>query len=131
MSAAANWARHRWLNEPATILAEGSWWSTIDEYDGNRLATQRVTLESGETATGIGAAWDWTSQRDVEVLLASLRASGTIGPTSDGPPPASGCSSTRSRWRASPGSGDDRAVTHTAEASAVSRSCLRRWVAAS
>ncbi|MGH3346289.1 MAG: carboxypeptidase regulatory-like domain-containing protein, partial [Nocardioides sp.] len=75
--------RHRLfdgLSEPATILSEGSWWSTIDDYDGSRLATQRVTLESGEVATGIGAAWDWTSRRDVEVLLASVGASGTIGP---------------------------------------------------
>jgi hypothetical protein len=39
-----------------------------------------VTLDSGEVATGIGAAWDWTSHQDVEVLLASVAASGTIGP---------------------------------------------------
>ena len=37
-------------------------------------------IESGGTATGIGAAWDWTSKRDVEVLLASLAATGTTGP---------------------------------------------------
>jgi hypothetical protein len=97
------------LNEPATILAEGSWGITIDEYDGNRLATQRVTLESGETAAGIGAAWDWTSQRDVECCS---RPSG----------PAA---------RSAPTPRDDQTLTHTAEASAVSRSCLRRWVAAS
>ena len=68
------------LGDPATILSAGSWWNTIESYDGQRLATQRVALESGGTATGIGAAWDWTSKRDVEVLLASLAATGTTGP---------------------------------------------------
>lgn len=68
------------LTDPATILSTGSYWSTIAAYDGRRLATQRVALESGGEATGIGAAWDWTSRTDVEVLLASLGATGAVGP---------------------------------------------------
>jgi Carboxypeptidase regulatory-like domain len=76
------------LTSPTTILSDDSWWSTIASYDGTRLATQRVALEGGGEATGIGAAWDWTSPTDVEVLLASVGASGAVGPglgwTADG-----------------------------------------------
>ena len=30
--------------------------------------------------TGIGAAWNWISDTDVEVVLASMAATGAVGP---------------------------------------------------
>jgi len=75
--------RHRLLDglsAPATVLGAGSYWSTIERYDGPTLATQRVRLADGSEVSGVGAAWNWTTDTDVEVLLASLAVTGAIGP---------------------------------------------------
>ncbi len=68
------------ISNPATILTEGSYYSTIESYKGPRLATQRVTLNNGGSSVGNGATFRWVTHNDVEVLLASMAVTGAVGP---------------------------------------------------
>ena len=75
--------RHRLFEgmaSPATVLGEGSYFATIEEYDGRELAAQAVTETDGDVVRGVGAAYDNIDSRDVEVLLASMAVTGAIGP---------------------------------------------------
>lgn len=68
------------LNDPAELTAEGGYYSVLDSYVGESLASLSVTQADGGTVAGLAAGWDRRTPGSVEIVLSASAVTEVQGP---------------------------------------------------
>jgi len=78
----------RALSDPATLVVEGGYYSTLADYAGAPLADLTVEREEQPPVSGLAAAYSWRSAGSLELVLSASAVTAVQGPgqgwTSDG-----------------------------------------------
>ncbi|HEX6338984.1 MAG TPA: carboxypeptidase regulatory-like domain-containing protein, partial [Jiangellaceae bacterium] len=68
------------LSDPAELVVEGGYYSVLDSYVGESLASLSMGQAGGATVTGLAAGWDRRTPGSVEIVLSASAASEVQGP---------------------------------------------------
>jgi hypothetical protein len=68
------------LSEPAELVVDGGYYSVLESYAGQPLASLSVARDDGTAVTGLSAGWDRRTSGSVEVVLSSSAVTEVQGP---------------------------------------------------
>jgi outer membrane protein assembly factor BamB/subtilisin family serine protease len=68
------------LSDPAGLVVDGGYYSVLESYAGEPLASLSVARDDGPAVTGLSAGWDRRTSGSVEIVLSSSAVTEVQGP---------------------------------------------------
>jgi hypothetical protein len=68
------------LSDPAELVVDGGYYSVLESYAGEPLASLSVVRDDGSSVTGLSAGWDRRTSGSVEIVLSTSAVTEVQGP---------------------------------------------------